>query len=310
MGKLYVQKFPEVLAYDSGSVGSGCTLTGSFLCSGYSQIVGFLTSSGSLNSSSGLRIHQSVNKGTDWDYLSASQVSATGFSASYMVDIFGDAVRVQFINGGTTAASLRMLFQLKPVAGTAKMSDVVISSGSIVVTNVDSITSGSVDIAGALPAGENHIGEIGGNSDVIDIALTLSTDPYADGNVMADMQEVSGAMRINGGAGAIHSIQLLDKDDNGGNLDLVFAKTAISLGTEASAVSISDASAAEILGIVSVASGDYADLIGSQIVTKTKVGLLVESASDSTSIWMGAISRDTKTHTSNGITTKIGFLRD
>jgi len=157
MGKVYVQKFPEVFAYSSGSVGAACALTGSFLCSGYSQIVGYVTSSGSLDAASGLRIQQSIDKGGNWDIISASQVSATSFTTSCMVDIIGNAVRVTFDNGATTAASLRAGFYLKPVAGTAKMPDVDID----VVTSIAEITAGSVDIAGALPTGTNSIGDIG-----------------------------------------------------------------------------------------------------------------------------------------------------
>ena len=147
-------------------------------------------------------------------------------------------------------------------------------------------------------------------TDLLSLTLSLNTGQYASGDVLAATQELASAVRVPGGTGVIQSIRLLDKDDNGGALDLVFLQPNVSLGTENAAVSISDANADQIIGIVSITAADYVDLVNSQLVTKTNVGLAVEAASGATSLYVGAISRDTKTYTASGITLLIGILQD
>jgi hypothetical protein len=142
-------------------------------------------------------------------------------------------------------------------------------------------------------------------------ALTLDTAEYATGDVLADTQEMANAVPANGGSAWIESVVVIDKDDQGAALDLVFMKTNVSLGTENAAVSISDADAAQILGIVSVAANDFVDLGGVRVATLTKgshpkLNVLIEAASDSRSVFVGAIARDTATYTASGIVLNIG----
>jgi len=114
MSKIYIQNFPEVLKF-SGSVGAACVLSGSLHCSGYSKLIGFITSSGSCETGSGFSIFQSVNAASDWDIDSGSDTWDTSFSAACSVDVLGNAIRVRYKNGATTTLNLRMLFQLKPI---------------------------------------------------------------------------------------------------------------------------------------------------------------------------------------------------
>jgi hypothetical protein len=103
---------------------------------------------------------------------------------------------------------------------------------------------------------------------------------------------------------------VLDKDDKGTALDILFLKTDVTIGTENSAVSISDANADEILGVVEIAAADYVDLVNSQIASKPNLSLVVESDSGSQSLYVAAISRAASTYTASGITLKIGILQD
>ena len=149
-----------------------------------------------------------------------------------------------------------------------------------------------------------------GESDLLDVTLVLSTDQYASGDVLVVPQEIAGAMRVNGGTGVIQSIEVLDKDDQGGILDLVFFSESASLGTINAAVSISDTDAALKLGTVEIVAADYVDFINSQSVTIPNVGIGLKAAADSRSLWIGAISRDTKTYTASGIVLRIFILQD
>ena len=144
------------------------------------------------------------------------------------------------------------------------------------------------------------------SGDVLEVTFSLDTSAYADGDVLADMQEVTSAVLLSAGQCRIESVIVLDKDDQGEALDIVFMNASGSLGTENAAVSISDADADQIVGIVEVAAADYVDLVNSQLATK-ETNIIAEAAA--TSLYVGAISRGTGTYTASGITLKIGVIQ-
>jgi hypothetical protein len=150
---------------------------------------------------------------------------------------------------------------------------------------------------------------VGGHSVVREVTLSLDTSQYADGDVLADTQEIASALRISGGSGILHSVTVLDKDDQGEALDLLLLNASGSIGTENAAVSVSDAVADTIMGVVEVAAGDFVDLVNSQIAAKTNLGIVLEVASGS-SLYVAAISRGTGTYTTAGITLKLGIIQD
>ena len=146
--------------------------------------------------------------------------------------------------------------------------------------------------------------------DIVDVTLVLSTVQYAANDVLAIPQVLTACLLENGGKAILDSVVLLDKDDQGVAMDLVFSKVITTLGTINGAVSIADADAAHILGTLNIATGDYVDLIGSQIATKLNVGMMLEGADGVDDIYIGAITRGgTPTHTAAGITVKLGLIR-
>ena len=150
------------------------------------------------------------------------------------------------------------------------------------------------------------------SDDLLEVTLSLDVAIYAPGDVLAATQEIPNAFRVSGGQAILQSIVLLDEDDQAGALDLVFLRSDTSIGAENSALNISDAAAEEIITVVPFTSGDYVDLTNSQIAMKATgdygMGVLLEPTSH-TSLYIAAISRDTKTYTASGIVLKIGLLR-
>lgn len=140
---------------------------------------------------------------------------------------------------------------------------------------------------------------------MVEVTLSLDTSAYSSGDVLADTQEVASAVRSDGGYGRVVGVTVLDKDDQAQGLDLVFMRTNKSLGTENSALTMSDADAEELLGTVEVASGDYVDLTNNQIAMLGDLWVPVKADTSSTSIFMGAISRGTGTYTASGIVVKV-----
>lgn len=143
--------------------------------------------------------------------------------------------------------------------------------------------------------------------EVIEVTLTLDTLAYVAGDVLSDTAAIPNAVARNGGAARLHSIAVIDEDDQGAALDLVFFAANRSLGTKNSPPSISDADARDALGHVSVVTGDYVDLGGVRVATKSAIALVLEASAASRDVYVATITRGTPTHTANGLKLRIGL---
>lgn len=217
------------------------------------------------------------------------------------------------VTGSASTGSGRELADVD-VAGTEDVTVSDITTGTIDVGVISSALPagtnniGDVDVL-TIAAGETHIGEVGTESDVISVTLTLDTSQYASGDVLADTQALTDVMRVSAGTGVIYSIVVLDNDDQGQALDIVILDTNCSLGTENSAVSIADSCADDILCVVEIGAADYVDLVNSQIVMASPA-CIVEAGAGIDELWFGVISRGTGTYTANGVILQMGLLLD
>lgn len=145
---------------------------------------------------------------------------------------------------------------------------------------------------------------------VIDVTLSTDTGAYTDGDVLADTQEVAGAVREDAGSAILESVSIIDRSDQKIAMDLLFFRTSVSLGTENSAPSISDADAGEYLGRVYVAVSDYIDLGGVSVATLSGIGLVLEAGAASTSVYVAAITRGgTPTYAADALRLRLGLMQ-
>lgn len=143
---------------------------------------------------------------------------------------------------------------------------------------------------------------------VLDVTLVADTNAYADGDVLAIPQEIVNSVAEAGTARQLTSIVVIDSDDQGTAIDLIFFDASASLGTINTAIDISDADAAKVVGIVAIAAGDFKDLINNKVAVKTGIDLVMKAASTSASLWVGAVVRSgTPTYSAGGIKLKLGF---
>lgn len=148
-------------------------------------------------------------------------------------------------------------------------------------------------------------------SRIVDVTLSLDISAaYASGDVLADTQVVSNALRIINGNGLLNSVVVLDEDNQNQALDLVFLSSNVSIGTENSAVSVTDANARNILGIVRINSYDWISLGGVGVATITGLTLGLQAASGSPDLYLAAITRSTPTHTASGIRLRLNIITD
>lgn len=183
-----------------------------------------------------------------------------------------------------------------------------VQGGSGVVTALTQRVVLATDVA--LPAGEAHIGEVGGSTSLIDLTFTLDTSAYASGDVIAEVQALTNAVRVATGTAVLQDITLVDEDDQGVAFTLHFFDGSVTLGAENSAPSISDADARKHLGYIDVATTDWKDLGGVRVCSLKNVGMTVKPASGR-DIYVGIVnSTGTPTFTASGLRGRFKFLCD
>lgn len=125
-------------------------------------------------------------------------------------------------------------------------------------------------------------------------------------DVIFATEEIPQFFRRNGGVVKLDSVVVLDLNDQGTAIDLVFLKTNVALGTEDAAISITDADAAEIIGTVSIAAADFDDQIANRSATLHNVGLIMQADGSQSSVFIAGVTRSgTPTYGATGLTIKL-----
>jgi hypothetical protein len=151
-----------------------------------------------------------------------------------------------------------------------------------------------------------------GTVDILDVTLSLDTSAYANADLLADTQVVTNALARVDGTGVIESAVVLDEDNQTAYaFNLIFFQANVTMGTENSAPTMTDANARNILGAVTFAAADAIALTNSKAYQKTGLRVPVKAASGTRDIYMAAvIITGTPTHTAAGIRVRLGIRRD
>lgn len=136
---------------------------------------------------------------------------------------------------------------------------------------------------------------------------TLDTSAYASGDLLFDKVEITPVSLDPKGLGYLRTLFVIDSDNNKQAIDLLFFnEDPGTLGSLNAAVALSDAQAAKLVAMVSVATGDYVTLTGgSNAVAMKSLDILLPMKAKSRSIWMAGVCRSgTPTYAATGLTIK------
>ena len=141
---------------------------------------------------------------------------------------------------------------------------------------------------------------------VVKIQPTMTADDNADNDVAFDWTAISGASSEKGVATMLQSVAILDADDSAAPIELVFCIGTDANGTPptsaqglvggagsgSAAVDITgiEAMTVQICGNVQMTLAE-GDLLSSYAITKTNIGLLLQPAANSSTIYVGGIWR-------------------
>lgn len=160
-----------------------------------------------------------------------------------------------------------------------------------------------------IAAGENLIGKVSENIDVVEFTLVADTNQYSDNDVLA-ISALTGAQlaRVPGGCFEIVSATLHDADDQGTEVMLFFTTNGTTPGTINAALSAADSVFDDIQGYLHFAT--YEDLINSQVCNLKNQGLILQCADGMTDMYVFAVVRSgTPTYSASGLKVKLGIRR-
>ena len=152
------------------------------------------------------------------------------------------------------------------------------------------------------------------NVDLISVTPSTTAEVCSDGEIIFDNEKIENLVGVKGGSCILQSVTLLDDDDNGAAIDLIFFNASSSLGTEGSPITTNDAVTPAvpdaIIGVVNISN--YCDGVNWTVGHKENIGLVLKAASDSRDIYVAAINRSggDKSYTAAGLLLKLGVVQD
>ena len=156
------------------------------------------------------------------------------------------------------------------------------------------------------------------NVDLITVIPTVSTGSTdANAELLFDSLEIPFAVSVDGGSSIIQSVSCFHKGDVDVIFDLLFFQVTQDLGSAGATLTwggsseTTNADNAVLLGHTSISN--WTDLVDVKVATKTNIGLVVQAASGTRSIFCagvcrGAASGDHTTATNLDI--RIGIVKD
>ena len=154
--------------------------------------------------------------------------------------------------------------------------------------------------------------------DVITVIPTISTgstDAAAD--LLFDSLEIPNAVSVNGGSAIIQSVGCFHKGDVDVVFDLLFFQVTQDLGAAGAALTwggsseTTNADNAVLLGHTSITN--WTDLVDVKVATKTNIGLVVQAASGTKSIFCAGVCRGVASGdhtTATNLDLRIGIVKD
>jgi hypothetical protein len=184
----------------------------------------------------------------------------------------------------------------------------------VLLDSLDNAIDGNemqVDIVAPLPAGENHIGAIGGNTDKIsNTIITTNSSAYTAEDNVGGINTIANALRVSGGTEILMDVLIWDKDKQDAALQLDYWDASPSGTYTNDAGQVIAGDSGKWLGTVEILASDYKDTGAVGKASIKNIGLSLKG-NGSRNIFFTIKTTGTPTYTStSGLIIKHGFLQD
>lgn len=143
---------------------------------------------------------------------------------------------------------------------------------------------------------------------LVNVTLSTDTAAYANGDLIADTQVITDALREKNGCANLRSFTMIDQADQGVALDVYLMSGSGSFGTENAAPSIADADALTICCIIPIASGDWKDIGGSRVVHFGNINKIVQAAPGTRDLYIAVVNgAGTPTYAADSLVCRLGI---
>jgi hypothetical protein len=182
------------------------------------------------------------------------------------------------------------------------------------IDNGDGTWSLATSQQGGAPtvAGENHVGEVGGNSRIITPTLAVTAAAYSANNCVGGLLTLTNAMRISSGSGLLQSVLIIDRANQKAALDILIfnASPAGTFTDKAAFPTLSLADDLLVIRRISIGASDYVTIGGTAFATIPALSKVVQ-ASGSANLYAAMVTTGTPTYAATtDLIVRFGFLRD
>lgn len=161
-------------------------------------------------------------------------------------------------------------------------------------------------VAGATPAGEAHIGEVGRWSDLIVVTPTIGAAAFSANDVVGGKLTLAGAVRVAAGKGKITGLKLVDASKQNADLLVFVFKADLAgayLDNAAEAVTVADW--LKWIGTIKILSTDYEQMANASLVD---LGFEMDvEAAAGTTLYSLIVTTGTPTYGANALQLTFGF---
>lgn len=170
---------------------------------------------------------------------------------------------------------------------------------------------GNVDLASALPAGEAHLGEVGGKTTVVAPAITVTAGAYHANDNIGGTLTLTGAARVAGGGTTLTRLTVTDAANQKAQLELLFfsANPTASTFTNNAAPVIHANDIAKLVGRVTVYASDYATINSMGIACLANIGLAMVPTT--AALYLAIVTPGTPTYAATSdLRMSLAFFQD
>lgn len=176
---------------------------------------------------------------------------------------------------------------------------------------VDASETNPLPIAGDISlSGEDHIGQVGGDTRSIAVTPTVSTSPaYTAGDVVGGKLTFTNALRIVSGSGVIQSFTILDLSNQGAALRLFLFDADFTVAADNAAWAFNSADYGKLLGFIDILTTDYIT-VDTKKIAMIRTGFAVK-ASGTANLYGVLVAVGTPTYaTTTALRLRFGVLCD